>query len=237
MKIKALLIEDEIPARKTIKSYLKKYFPRIEVILEVDNESDAIETLIHNSYDIVFLDVQLKKGTGVEVLRAVKKNNLRIIFTTAYENHALEAFQNKAFGYLLKPINPIDFKEIVNRVVKDIDFVDTSAKKIKVPTKRGSSFIDIDLITRCESDSNYTHIHCSNKTSYILSKTLKHVQEKLLNSPNFVRIHQSHLVNIQFIDTTKVTTRNIVLKDGTILPVSRSRKSVLLDELRSKKLG
>lgn len=236
MKISALLIEDEAPARNTIKSYLRKYFPDITVTREVDNEQDAVMTLNNEAYDLVFLDVQLKTGTGVDVLQQVNKEGMRIVFTTAYDDYALEAFQNKAFGYLLKPINPIDFKEIVNRVVKDIKFVETTAKKIKVPTKFGSSYVDLNTIVRCESDSNYTHLYCSDEKSYIISKTLKRVEQEVLNSTDFVRIHQSHLINIHFIDQTKVSYNTVGLKDGTTLPVSRSRRPVLLEVLKTSKL-
>ena len=237
MKIKAVLIEDEIPARNTLKSYLRKYFPDVIVQCEIDNEEEAVNTLNHTDFDIVFLDVQLKHGSGVDVLRKVRKSGMRIIFTTAHEDYAMEAFQNKAFGYLLKPINPIDFKEIVSRVIKDLQSAEIFTKKIKVPTPYGNAFIATDSIIRCQSDSNYTHVHCQDKNTYIISKTLKYVEEHILNSHGFLRIHQSHLVNIQFIDDTKVSAGVVVLKDGTSLPVSRSRKGSLIEVISTKRLA
>lgn len=227
MKIKGLIIEDELLARRTIISYLNKYFPNVEVCGEIDNIEEAVSFINKEKVDVVFLDIQLKKENGITILERVAPQNLRVIFTTAYNNYTKEAFNHKAFGYLLKPIDPIDFKEIMNRVIKDISYEDFTISKLKVPFGSGHKLIEKSMILRCESKSNYTQLYLLDGSTYVISKTLKFVENNLLDSSLFIRIHQSHLVNRQFIDVTKYKGQSIYLKTGIELPVSRSKiKSV-----------
>ena len=227
MIIKAAIIEDEVPARNTIKNYLEKYFPNIRVVREIANKSEAIKQLNSAEIHLVFIDVQLKDGTGIEVLKALKQPKFKIIFTTAHDEFTLEAFKFKAFGYLLKPLNPLDFKEILNRVVKDLTMSDLTSVKIKVPLKDGYTFISSSEIIRCESDSNYTNLICTNGKSYILSKTLKYIHTVLLANQPFIRVHQTHLVNETFINLEVVSSSSISMLNGDKIPVSRANKEAV----------
>jgi len=229
MNIKAAIIEDEAPARETIKNYLKKYFPGIKVVHEVETKKDAIILLANSDVDLVFLDVQLKDGSGIDILKSIDKPSFKTVFTTAYDNFTKEAFEYKAFGYLLKPINPIDFKEIINRVLKDLTISDFTSLKIKIPSKQGTILIDSSEIIRCESDNNYTVLYCANGEKHMLSKTLKHVELEILPQTQFIRAHQSHLVNLSFINPKKIGSNSFFLLDGLEIPVSRSKKEALID--------
>lgn len=233
MTITAIIIEDEIPARKTIRSYLNKYFPFVEIIAEIDSVKAANRYLKAHDADILFLDVQLKDGLGLEILEHIKNKKIRVIFTTAHDEYTFQAFHFKAFGYLLKPLDPFDFKEIMNRVVKDVNYEDPFTFKIKVPTKDGHTIIDVNEIIRCEADSNYTKVF-TKKSVFVFSKTLKTVEEEFSSTQLFVRPHQSHLINYHFINKSLSNPKYLTLLDGFQVPISRSKKEILSIELEKR---
>ncbi len=232
MKIKAVIIEDEIPARQTLKSYLKKYFPIVEVAYEIGTVQKAKEVLQEKSIDLLFLDVQLRDGLGLGLLDTIQKLKIRVVFTTAFDDFTQEAFKHKAFGYLLKPLDPEDFKEIMNRVIKDITYSDHTTTIIKVPFKSGFTLIDTNSIIRCEAHSNYTKMICDNNETYIVSKTLKLVENEYLKEDIFVRTHQSHLINVKFVNLKSIENNAVKMINGDQVPISRSRKDVLFDQLK-----
>lgn len=228
MKVRALIIEDEIPARVTLKSFLRKYFPDIIIVGEIDNTVEATNFINNNDFEILFLDVQLKDGKAIEMLKNVKNENYRIVFTTAFEEYALVAFKLKSFGYLIKPLDPNDFKEILIRVLKDLGINVHPGKQIKIPVSNGSIWVSSTDIIRCESESNYTIIHVSDGSTYTVSKTLKLIESEY-ESLGFIRIHQSHLVNIRFLKDQLITNNTITLLNGEVLPVSRSKRDALIE--------
>lgn len=225
MKIKAIIIEDEMPARKTLNSYLKRYFPQVEITGEALDLESGAALLENGSYDFVFLDVQLKDGLGIDLIK--NRKDLRVIFTTAFDQYTAEAFKSKAFGYLLKPLDPNDFKDIVNRVIKDVLVTNTQLVKLKIATKNGYAYIETTSIVRCEAESNYSRVFTSDEKSYMLSKSLKYLETELRETGKFVRVHQSHLVNVHFVDQKKMEANFITLTTGEKIPVSRARKEDL----------
>jgi len=239
MKHNALIIEDELPARVTLNSYLRKYFNAINVVAELGTVKESIDFINKNNIDIIFLDVQLKDGKGIEILNNIDPNKYKIIFTTAHEEFALEAFKNKAFGYLLKPLDPIDFKEILNRVIKDLSIleINLNSKKIQVPILKGYKLVELNDIIRCEAESNYTKIIVKNtSTNFIISKTLKHVESEIINSSLFYRVHQSHLINLNWIEDTQIKGNSIELKNGDKIPVSRAHKGELFQLMKKGRI-
>lgn len=227
MNYTCLIVEDEHLARKTIKSFLRKYSPSIEVIGEVESIRDSLDFLEKNSVDILFVDIQLKDGNSMTMLNQIDTDRHKLIFTTAFEHYALEAFRMKAFGYLLKPIDPIDFKEILNRVIKDLKFKEVGQRKnVKIITAKGSIWVDQLDIIRCESDNNYTKIFVRNTPSpYTLSKALKRVQMELLDQDLFLRCHRSHLINLRYLDKKEICDGHLHLSDGSSVPVSKANKN------------
>lgn len=235
MKHSAIIIEDEALARVTLKNYLKKYFPEITVVAEIDNKKDALKFLLETDATILFLDVELSDGKALELLESIDSSKFRIVFTTAYEEFTLEAFRHKAFGYLLKPIDPLDFKTIIDRVILDAEGSRNSGKKIRIPISGGSIWIDLNDIVRCESQGNYTRIICQDDSkNYLISKTLKYVEQNLINSSKFVRVHQSHLINTFYLTRNAIQKGQIILQNGDKLPVSRSKKLELIDALMNR---
>ena len=230
MKYNTLVIEDELPARVTINSYLRKYFDTISVVAELGTVKEAISFLNEHQVDIIFLDVQLKDGKGIDILDKINSAEYKIIFTTAHEEFALEAFKHKAFGYLLKPLDPTDFKEILNRVITDLTTNESksTSNRIRIPISQGHTWVDVNTIIRCESESNYTKIIVKDITNnLIISKTLKHVEHKMINSKLFFRTHQSHLINLNWVNGAQIKSNVITLINGDKVPVSRSHKDEL----------
>jgi two-component system LytT family response regulator len=229
--IKAIIVEDELPARETLNSYLERYFPNVSVKAETDSIKDTVELLNTKQFDVVFLDIQLTDGLGLEVLQNVKSVLPRVIFTTAHDNFTQEAFHYKAFGYLLKPLDPNDFKDIMNRVVKDIMFKDQSSRYIKVPNKTGNSSIDVNEIIRCEAESNYTKIITIKHEQFIIAKTLKSMEEEVLPEELFLRTHKTHLVSIRYINKDNANYKELRTVNGDRVPISRTKRDLIKDRL------
>lgn len=235
MKYSAVIIEDELPARITLKSYLRKYFEMIDVVAELGTVEEAVQYLRNNPPDILFVDVQLKDGTGIDVLSQLDADQLRIVFTTAHDNFTKEAFQNKAFGYLLKPLDPDDFKEIMQRVLKDLKTYDEeiNSRKIKIPIPFGYKWIKISDIIRCEAENNYTKLIIREHSApVVLSKTLKYTETVLINSDMFLRIHQTHLVNLTCIKNREIQNNMITMNNGDKIPVARSKRQMLYSRMK-----
>jgi two-component system LytT family response regulator len=199
------------------------------LLAELDSIEDSLVFLKDREVHVLFVDIQLRDGKGIEILDKIDTTKYRIIFTTAHEEYALEAFKHKAFGYLLKPLDPNEFKEIMGRVIKDLSNELPGEKKIKVPLSDGHIWINTNTIIRCESESNYTKIYCLKNQHYTIARTLKHVEKNMIDSDDFIRIHQSHLVNSSFINSAEIRKNSIQIEDGTVLPVSRSKKQSLVD--------
>ncbi|MCH2223895.1 MAG: LytTR family DNA-binding domain-containing protein [Crocinitomicaceae bacterium] len=235
---KAIVIEDEYPARVILKNYLKRYFPEsIEVVKEFETIDQPIPFLKKNSVDIIFLDVHLRDGKGTDLLNKLDSSKYKIVFTTAFNEYSLDAFEHKSFGYLLKPLNPLDFKEIVERVIKVLSStirVELESKKIKIQTSTGSVWVSTSQIVRCQSINNYTEVYveCSNER-FVLTKTLKKVEMEVIADNNFFRCHQSHLINLNYLSIPEIRNNILKLDNGDEIPVSRSKR-VLFEQRMSQ---
>jgi two-component system LytT family response regulator len=230
--ITVAIIDDEKHSSDRILNLLEPYIDKIKTVCfnSADEAIKGIETL---RPDIVFLDVHLHERTGFEVLSAISDYNFSLIFITAFEQYAIKAFKFSAIDYLLKPIDAIDFNKAIQKAFEKvkqtqlnerIDVLlshltsESSQKRISIPTKDGFSFLDIADIARCEADINYTHIFTSNGKKYTVSKPLKYF-EGLLNAHNFFRIHNSHLINLNYVKAYS-KSGYVTLLDNTKLDVS-----------------
>lgn len=236
---RAVIIEDEVPAIVTLKSFLKRYFEgEIVVGKEIDNITEAVDYLSStNDIHIIFLDVHLTDGSGLDILNQINTSEYKIIFTTAFNDYTLDAFKNKAFGYLLKPIDPIDFKTIVNRALKDLSIPEDffPKEKVKVSHGTGYTWIDQKEIIRLESDSNYTKLIVKNSSNiFTISKTLKHVQNEIINNSRFFRCHQSHLINTDHFDRNQIIDGYVIMNNSDKIPISRSHQKEFSELMRNR---
>jgi len=245
MEIKAIIVEDEIPAQETLELYLSKYCPEVKIIGVASNANSAIEVIRKNNPDLVFLDVELPFGNAFDILNKIGVINFETVFITAYENYAIDALNKDALHYILKPIEIEELIKSVDKVkkaialktssndeiagVKDYDLL--QSKKFIFPNLKGFDLISINQIIKCEADNNYTKFYFKNAKAILISKTLKKIEEQL-EEYGFLRVHKKYLVNLNCISSYhKGKTGTLVLCDDSEIPVSASKKSILMEIL------
>jgi len=239
---KAIIIDDEDSARETLRTILRRYHPEISVVGEADSVKTGIDALNKTAdYEIVFLDVQLQDGTGFDILENFDERNFELIFTTAFDAHAVQAFELSATGYLLKPININQLGMTIERVkklsrsgddhLKQISALtsnffkrDEHLNKLVIPTISGFEVVNIQDLVRCEGERNYTSFMLTDGSKFLTSKTLKKYDE-MLTPHGFFRIHKSHLINLQHVKRfVKTDGGSVEMSDGSSLLISREKK-------------
>lgn len=247
MKLTAAIVDDVAQARATLKEDLAAYCPNIEIIGEADGVVTGSKLLNKIKPDVVFLDIQLQDGTGFDILEILGDISFQVIFTTASDEFAIKAFKFSAVDYLLKPVDPDELIVAVQKVSKvnnstqeNYDLLLNTVKEQSAPKRMALHTLekihvtDIADIVRCESNGNYTTFYFKDGQKLLVTKTLKEY-DQMLSEYKFARVHQSHLINAQQIkEFVKVDGGYIVMRDGSKIPVSLRKKSVvmkLLEEL------
>ncbi|CAL2091829.1 LytTR family DNA-binding domain-containing protein [Tenacibaculum sp. 190524A05c] len=239
MKLRTIIVEDEQISREILSNYIGKYCPNIELLGEASNIQEAYDLIQKHELDLVFLDVEMPFGNGFDLLEKVENRTFETIFVTAYDHYAIEALNNQATYYLLKPISIDELIKSVSLVTeikeKEDQLQNTVLQpktskisgKITIPLQDGFEVINVEEIVFCKADDNYTEIHLANAKK-VVSKTLKHFEEVLKEYP-FARIHKSFLVNINAITKYKKGKGGSVeLNNGKEILVSASKKGNLL---------
>jgi len=243
--LKALIVDDEPKARENLEILLQDFVEGVEVVSLCENISEAIDAVKLHSPDVVFLDIQLQRETGFDLLTKLKEINFEVIFTTAFTEYAIKAFKFSAIDYLLKPIDIDELKKSVAKVEKRVNNNMTGRLtqlvqnlrqgssenfKIALPTLDGLVFVKISDILYCEASSNYTQIFTTEE-KYLVSKTLKEYDD-LLSDHNFFRIHNSYLININSIKKyVKGEGGYVVLNNDISLDVSKRKKDAFLNKI------
>ena len=190
----------------------------------------------------------MPRMSGFEMLRQLEPLDFRVIFVTAYDQYALQAFRFAAADYLLKPVMSDQLKDAVGRVTeKSVSTVDAKTQleallynlrdgfkspRIALPSGRGMDFVDAAQIMYCTAESNYTHVILSDGKKYTLSKTLKDV-EQMLENLDFFRIHQSHLINFTYLQRYMSDDGGyVIMRDGTSIPIAKRRKEEFLAKMK-----
>jgi two-component system, LytTR family, response regulator len=235
--IRAVIIDDIPEAVSVLKSDLENYCVNIDVIGSADGVVSGAKLIKELKPDLVFLDIQMKDGSGFDLLEILNDVNFKLIFTTASDEYAVKAFKFSAVDYLLKPIDPDELMDAVSRVegqdkpAQRIDLLKENlvkTKRIALNTLEKIHIVNVEEILRCESNINYTMFYFTDNTKLLVTKTLKEF-DSLLSGHNFIRVHQSHLINTHFIKEFLKSAGEIVMKDGTRVPVSTRKKQVLMD--------
>jgi two-component system LytT family response regulator len=254
--ITALLIDDDENLRSGMKGLLSLYAPEIRIVGEADSVATGIEALTKHQPQVVFLDIQLNDGTGFDILEqlAVKNGKMtsNIVFITAHEQYAIKAFRFSALDFLLKPVDPDELQKVITKIKGVLEKIDNYAhidlllenirkkvdnfKRIALSNSDGMHLFEISDIIRCESEDNYTKFYIKNSKPILISKTLKEYEE-LLTEHGFVRIHQSHLINMAYLKSyIKKDGGYVVMADNSNLPISQ-RKKESLQEILTKQLN
>lgn len=246
--IKAIIIDDEQHCIDRLKNLITTNFnDEVSIIGTFDSIDVAYLALQELKPNLVFLDIQINRETGFDLLRKLPAITFNVIFTTAYEQYAVKAFKFSATDYLLKPVDIDDLSnslkkikesetrgyknEELNVLIENIMNMQHHTKKITVPTINGLEFLNIQDILHCKSDVNYTTIFKRDKSKLMVAKTLKEF-EGILNSYNFFRVHNSHLVNLNYIKSYhKGKGGYLILEDNTEIEVSTRRKDDFLQKL------
>ncbi|GAA3972957.1 LytR/AlgR family response regulator transcription factor [Mucilaginibacter dorajii] len=250
--ISAVIIDDEPHCIDRL-SYLADHYCAGELFIAgtADRVDSGFELIKELKPQLVFLDIQIHQQTGFDLLKKYITIPFQVVFTTAFEQYAIQAFKFSAVDYLLKPIDPDELQLTVKKLREKIErehHLDSIAllfqniqqmgqhdPKITVPTMTGLEFIKVQDIIRCQSDVNYTTIFMKDKKSLMVAKTLKEF-EGLLSPYNFFRIHNSHLVNLAYIKSYyKGKGGYVQLEDKTELEVSSRRKDDFLAMLSALK--
>jgi two-component system LytT family response regulator len=245
--LRALIIEDEHLNREVLKSLINTYCTEITVIGEADSAASAIAAIHITNPDVVFMDIELGDGTAFDVLAQIDNPQFQLIFTTAYDHYAVRAIKFNALDYLLKPIAVDELKTAVEKVSKagasqrrNLEHLMTNLTNtrnenpvITLSTSDSFEYIPVREIIRCEAQGAYTKFFMRNKSSLLVSKTLKEY-EPLLQPYNFFRTHQSHLINLHDVERyLKGDGGYVVLKDGMKIGVARTRRDEFLMAMRS----
>ncbi|SFD51728.1 two component transcriptional regulator, LytTR family [Algibacter lectus] len=239
--ITAILVDDEISNLKGLQRKIEKLFPVIKISGAFQKPEEAIVAINKEEPQILFLDIEMPRMNGFELLAQLKNVNFQVIFVTAYSEYAIEAFKKSAIDYVLKPV---DNEDLVNAVNKALDLIklknesDNNSKlvslleeniannnKIVVPTKKGVSFIPQDEVLHLEGYDGYTKIHLIDKTTIMSSYNLGKFQ-KLLNS-KFFKCHKSHIINLEKV--RHFENEGYVVLDNTYrVPISKANRKAFL---------
>jgi two-component system LytT family response regulator len=244
-KIKAIITDDERHSREALFQKLQKYCPEVEIVAMCSNAKEGIEAIKLHKPDVVFLDIEMPVMNGFEMLKLLRENTPQIIFTTAYNEFAIQAIRFSALDYLVKPIEVEELKSAVNRAIKNLEFPVTdqiqalidnlssssSRQSIAVSTSDGLHLINLSEICYLEAEGNYTRITLNNH-KILSSKTLGEFEDVLPNR-RFFRVHLSCIIHLEFLKKyIRGDGGEVVMKDGKSLPVARKRKDELLERIK-----
>ena len=239
MKLKSIIVEDEATGREILRNYVSKYCPNVELLGEASNIEEALVLIKKHDLDLVFLDVEMPFGNAFDLLDKVGDRTFEAVFVTAYDHYAIDALNNQASYYLMKPISIDELIKAVDHVTAIKEKENTLQErvltpkmknvsgKITIPQQDGFEVLNTQDIFFCKADDNYTEIYLEHK-KILVSKTLKYFEEALSSYP-FARVHKSFLVNVsEIVKYKKGKGGSVVLSNGKEIMVSASKKSELL---------
>jgi len=243
--IRCVLIDDESNSLEMMEWLLKTYCPQVKIEAMCNAASKGIEAINKYKPDLVFLDIEMPHMNGFDMLEQFDKLTFDVVFCTAYDQFAIRAFKYSALNYLLKPIDPEDLKETIRRIEEkkstpskeqiELLFqnikqtVKPTAQRIALTTGDGMIFVPTSDIIYCQAESNYTNVVLNGGKKILVSKVLKDIDEAL-SGPDFFRIHNSYLININHI--TKFVRGDggyVVMQDGATVSISRSRRQEFME--------
>lgn len=246
--IKAIIIDDELSAIRSLKWEIEKFCSDIEIIDSFTSPIAAISAINYLKPDCVFLDIEMPEMDGFQLLNKLGHKHFDLIITTAYDNYAIRAFKANAIDYLLKPIDTDDLLLSVSKIKAnkekntlglDLEKLlksmapKNSPKKVPLAFSGKTVFVNSEDIMYCKSSGNYSEIYFKKQKTELLSKKLIEV-EQLIQNKDFFRVHKSYLVNVNCIkEFVKSDGLYLVLENDITIPVSRLRKNELLAFLTS----
>lgn len=249
--ITAILVDDAEPARELLRMMLSELVPEIRIVGEAENVELAAELLKKIKPNIVFLDIKMPGKSGLQLFDEFENKtiNSQVIFTTAYNEYAIQAFKLSAIDYLLKPIQENELLDAVQKAVLVNEQKQNSEKYLTlinnlqqtkngilaVPLNYGYENIEVEKIVFFEAERNYCYIHLNDGSSKLVSKNLGYFEDVLQQFDAFIKPHRSYFVNMAHIQTfqKKGEGGEIVFKNGKKVEVSRNYRKALIDRLEN----
>ncbi|MDT8432943.1 MAG: LytTR family DNA-binding domain-containing protein [Bacteroidales bacterium] len=244
--IKAIIIEDEVELRELSRRLLQSNFNDIEVVGEADSVDGGVELIYKEKPQLVLMDIEIKGGTGFNILQRVKPYTFKLVIVTAFNQFAIKAIKYSAIDYILKPINEFEFVNAIENALSLIapgqyeqqmaHFMDVyekkaKAKKIVLRTSETIHIVNISDIVFCQSDNSYTTFSLADGEKIMVSRPMKEFAD-ILEECDFFRPHQSFLINLHAIRRIDKSDGGfVIMKNGSEIPISARRKQMINDIL------
>ncbi len=242
--MRALIIDDEAKARSVLQTMLSEFFTEITGIKLAENLMEGVKVIKDYKPDIVFLDIEMPEYSGLEILDFINEPiNFQLIFTTAYQQYALDALKLSAVDYLVKPIAIDELKTAIQKAIVNIEskkvsfqfeelkkaIQSLSSHKIALEIPGEIIFVSHDDILYLEADGMYTKVHLANSKQELISKPLSYFETQLKNNHLFFRCHRSYLINLYYLEKfVKKDGDFLLMKNQTSIPISRTKKQEFL---------
>ena len=241
--IRAIIIDDEPSNQETLYNYLKLYCTEVNVIDSAKSVKSGISIIRKLDPHIIFLDIKLEDGSGFDILKQFSNRHFEVIFTTAYEEYAINAIKENACDYIVKPFSVNELEEAVekakNNLLKKrqfsiIDEYQYKNSRLKLPTREGTELIYISKIVWCHADGSYTRLGIFEKEPVFISKNLKYFDDNLPHQ-DFIRVHKSYLINIRYVKSYKNKPKgmSITMFDSKVVLVSQNYKKIFLNRMNN----
>jgi two-component system, LytTR family, response regulator len=245
--IRTIIVDDEKKSREVMQSMILKHCPEITLIGACASVEQSVEMIRKEKPDLVFLDIQLADGTGFDILEQVQDQTFDVVFATAFDQYAIKAIKYSAIDYLLKPIDADELRAAVKKIVdkkkndpnvENLKFLlqnfrkpDEEFTRITLPTGHAYEIVNVKDIIRCEAAESYTFFFLTGGRKFLVTAGLKHYED-ILPSDTFIRVHHSHLVNINHVVRyLKQDGGYAVMSDDSRIEISRRKRDFFLERL------
>lgn len=241
MSLRAIIIEDEAKARRVLEELLKTYCPDVELLEAVSNVPEGVKAIQKHQPDLVFLDIEMPQYNGFQLFDFIEEVNFEVIFTTAYQEYAIQAFEVSAIAYLLKPIQIEKMVQAVEKVaekkqrqskerlqVMKTNLHQEKISKLAFPVAEGYLFLETNEIMYLTAEGAYTMVFLRNNKKVLVSKSIKNLEEMLDFSP-FLRVHRSFIINLNAVKQyVKQDGGYIVMENEESISLSKEKKADFL---------
>lgn len=232
---RAIIVDDVENARISLRKDLEDYCSNIEIVGEADGVVAGAKIIKELKPDILFLDIQMNDGSGFDLLEIIGEVDFKVIFTTSSNEFAIKAFKFSAVDYLLKPVDPLELQDAVEKAggssnqLETLKYnMDSGLERLALNSQDKIKIVKVSDIVRCESSGSYTLFYMNNNEEVLVTKTLKEY-DALLSEHGFIRVHQTHLVNLDYIkEFIKSDGGYLMLSNGNDIPVSSRKKSEVM---------
>ncbi|MFT6246807.1 MAG: two-component system LytT family response regulator [Salibacteraceae bacterium] len=229
--LKAIIIDDESNQRENLRMILEGHCSGIEVVAEGKSALEGAGLILKHSPDVIFLDVEMPGGSGLDLLQSLEKVDAKVILVTAHANHMQEAFKVNVFDYIIKPIDIEEIIGTVDRVVSSTEILKTDSLKVALPSSNGLIFVNKEDILFIKAQGSYSEVQFKSGKSLLISKNLKFF-ESIITDKAFLRIHRSCIINLFHVaEFSKSDGGLVILSNGIEFPVGKDQRDVLLSAL------